>query len=389
MGQGTNSFGIDISSSVNNSEELTDLIFGGASPIANPSDITKIDDEDPEEKPQTKEPVIELSADDVLNGLEDEEDTSKTSKKPEEKQKEETPAKEDESSDDVFSTLSKNLVDLGIFTQEEDEELPKTAEEFKDKWIAERQNQVNSDIYNFLMSKHGEEGYKIFNDIFVNGVDPREYLAKYVEVSSFKEMDLSSEPNQEKVVRESLRRQGLKEDLIDKKLQKMKDYGDLEEEASIAHELLVAQEERDLEEMAREKAEEEHFKKTQKAQYQANLQKILSEKLKTKEFDGIPVTDKVVREIYDYLDTEKWQLKNGDKLTDFDKELLDLRKPENLELRIKLALLLKNKLDLSKLKTSLLSKETSKIFTDLTIKEKINKRTQTTPVSNDFFSGLR
>lgn len=389
MGQGTNSFGIDISSSVNNSEELTDLIFGGASPIANPSDIKKIDDEDPEEQPQTKEPVIELSADDVLDGLEDEEDTSKTTKKPEEKQKEETPAKEDESSDDVFSTLSKNLVDLGIFTQEEDEELPKTAEEFKDKWIAERQNQVNSDIYNFLMSKHGEEGYKIFNDIFVNGVDPREYLAKYVEVSSFKEMDLSSEPNQEKVVRESLRRQGLKEDLIDKKLQKMKDYGDLEEEASIAHELLVAQEERDLEEMAKEKAEEEHFKKTQKAQYQANLQKILSEKLKTKEFDGIPVTDKVVREVYDYLDTEKWQLKNGDKLTDFDKELLDLRKPENLELRIKLALLLKNKLDLSKLKTSLLSKETSKIFTDLTIKEKINKRTQTTPVSNDFFSGLR
>lgn len=389
MGQGTNSFGIDISSSVNNSEALTDLIFGGASPIANPSDIKKIDDEDSEEQPQTKEPVIELSADDVLDGLEDEEDTSKTTKKPEEKQKEETPAKEDESSDDVFSTLSKNLVDLGIFTQEEDEDLPTTAEEFKDKWIAERQNQVNSDIYNFLMSKHGEEGYKIFNDIFVNGVDPREYLAKYVEVSSFKEMDLSSEPNQEKVVRESLRRQGLKEDLIDKKLQKMKDYGDLEEEASIAHELLVAQEERDLEEMAKEKAEEEHFKKTQKAQYQAGLQKLLTEKLKTKEFDGIPVTDKVVREVYDYLDTEKWQLKNGDRLTDFDKELLDLRKPENLELKIKLALLLKNKLDLSKLKTSLLSKETSKIFTDLTIKEKINKRTQTTPVSNDFFSGLR
>lgn len=389
MGQGTNNFGIDISSSVNNSEELTDLIFGGSNPVANPTDIQRIEDDEQKEenKPDTKLP--ELSADEILEGLEEETPSDKNTKKPEAK-KEETP--EDvvpEETDDVFSTLSKNLVDLGIFSQGEDEELPKTAEEFKDKWLSERQNQVNNDIYNFLISKHGEEGYKIFSDIFVNGVDPREYLSKYVEVSSFKNMDISIETNQEKVVRESLRRQGLKEDIIDKKLQKMKDYGDLEEEASIAHELLVNQEEQDLEEMAASKAEEEQFKKNQKAQYQNTLQKVLTEKLKSKDFDGIPVTDKVVREIYDYLDTEKWQLKNGDKLTDFDKELLDLRKPENIELKLKLALLLKNKLDLSKIKTSLLSKENNKLFTDLTIKEKINKRTQTAPISNDFFSGLR
>lgn len=389
-------FSIQSSSTVG--DEVADLIFGGGTPAANPRDVKplvkKIVEDEPVESPEPEK--VEVTADDLLNDLAAiDPKAPKTDPEPAKPKKEVLPTDtnpvaepSEEDASTTFSTLSKNLVDLGIFTQDEAEVLPKTAEEFKDKWIAERQEQVNTDIYNFLVSKHGEEGLKVFEDIFVKGVDPKEYYSKYTDIQSLKGLDLTVEANQEKVVRESLRRQGFKDEQIDKKVQKLKDYGDLEEEAPVAHELLLRQEEGNLQAIAAQKEQEAQAKAAERAAYSNSLQTILSEKLKTKEFDGIPVTDKVAREVYDMLNTEKWQLPSGEKLTDFDKEILELRNPANVELKIKLALLLRNRLDLSKLKMNLVSKETNKIFEDLVIKDKQVKRTKPVSAGMSFFDGL-
>jgi len=384
-------FGIQASSAIDS--DVADLLFGGGSPSTDPNkvqpinktQITKIDEDASKEIIATS---VEVDAEDLLDNLGAISKEKTDIEKPTTTPKEDT-ITEDEDDSNTFSTLSKNLVDLGIFSQKDDEKLPATGEEFKDKWIAERQEQVNSDIQNFLVSKHGEEGLKVFEDIFVKGVSPKEYLSKFSELQSMRDLDLTQEMNQERVVRESLRRQGLKDEIIDKKIQKLKDYGDLEEEAPIAHELIMRQEEEELQEITEQKASEEINRKRQKAEYQNNLQKLLADKIKAKEFDGIPITDKVVRETYDYLDTEKWQLPSGEKLTDFDKDILELRDPKNIELKLKMALLLKNKLDLSKIKTNLVSKESNRYFEDLVIKDKHIKRTSRPVTSGDsFFSGL-
>lgn len=381
-------FGIQSSSTV--TDDVADLIFGGGTPTANPKDvkpfIKKIEEDTPKE-PEVVD-TIEVTADDLLNDLDalKEPKDKVEPKKPAEKPKEEVVETVDDDSS-TFTTLSKNLVDLGIFTQGEDEELPKTGEEFRDKWIAERQEQVNNDIYNFLVSKHGEEGVKAFEDIFVKGVPPKEYLAKFAQIQSFKDLDLTNEINQEKVVRESLRRQGLKDEIIDKKVQKLKDYGDLEEEAGIAHEIVLSQEESEIQEMAAQEEQKQKAKIAEQNEYRNTLQVTLSELLKQKDFDGIPVTDKVAREVFDMLTTEKWQLPNGEKLTDFDKDVLELRNPQNIKQKIKFALLLRNKLDLSKIKTNLVSKETNRLFEDLVIKDKQIKRTQKVSTGS-FFDDL-
>ena len=65
------------------------------------------------------------------------------------------------------------------------------------------------------------------------------------------------------------------------------------------------------------------------------------DKLKTKEFDGIPLNPKLASEVQDFLLVDKYKTASGELLSDFDKMILDLKKPENHSTKVKLALLLK------------------------------------------------
>ena len=76
-------------------------------------------------------------------------------------------------------------------------------------------------------------------------------------------------------------------------------------------------------------------------QYITNVQSILEEKVKTKDFDGIPMNPKLASEVSDFLLVDKWKLSSGETLSDFDREILDLKKPENHSKKVKYALLLK------------------------------------------------
>ena len=88
----------------------------------------------------------------------------------------------------------------------------------------------------------------------------------------------------------------------------------------------------------------------------------MSDKLKEKEFDGIPLTDQIAREGFNFLTQEKYKLPTGETLTEFDKFILELKRPENHTLKVKLALLAMKKLDLSNIKIKERNDQVSKSF---------------------------
>lgn len=408
------SFGVQQASVI--SDETADLIFGGGSTAASPAAIEPIrrkkpkptatiqnieeEDEDPDNETQhNRDPFPtreKISTDELLDSLNNsEEDEEYENPEPQARIKPEPqqPQEPEEETDDTFLNLTKELIKAGVF-QERDEDSTSpvtTPEAFKDRWIQEKQDQADKQIYDFILSKHGQEGMEMFDSIFVKGVNPKEYLSRYSEIQKFQDLDMTSEDNQKMVFRESLRRQGLPEDKIERKLQRVIDYGDLEEETKDLHEILVKQEREDLnDEIAA--AEERAAQQTRmKQQYVNNMNVIIGEKLKAKEFDGIPVTDKVAKETYDYLTTEKWQLPSGERLTDFDKDLLELRDPKNHEIKVKLALLLRNKLDLSKIKNKQVSEQSNRVFDTLVRRDSQQRRAnpKSTPASRGFLEGLQ
>lgn len=410
-----NSFGVQQASVI--SDETADLIFGGGSTAATPAGIAPLrkkkvnaplpiqkeedEDEDDTQKNRDPFPIDEkMSADELLDSLgkpaEDDDDTEPTPA-PKPKQElikepvEDIEAAED--ADDTFSNLTKELIKAGVFRErDEDSTAPvATPEAFKERWVREKQEQSNQEIYNFIMSKHGQEGLDMFDSIFVKGVPPKDYLSKFSEIQKFETMDMASEDNQKTVFREAMRRQGLPEDKIERKLQRTIDYGDLEEETRDLHEILVKQEKEDMNFQLEEAEEAAEAKRQEKAQYANNLNVIFGQKLKDREFDGIPVTEKVARDTYDYLTSERWVLPSGEKLTDFDKDLLELRYPKNHELKVKLALLLKNKLDLTKIKNKAVSAESNRVFDTLVKRDTQARRAgKTAPVAGkSFLDGLQ
>jgi len=386
-------FGVESTSIFNNTTDA-DIIFGGGSPAKNPEEVTPIKKTTPK-KPQVQtanvtEEVVEeeqenkVDAQELIFGNSTEEvEEAKPENTPEAKEE-----IQEEPEESVYETLRKDLIKIGIFQESEDETEFESAEQLKDRWIAEKNTAVQNGIYSFLKDKWGDEGIEAFEAMFVHGVSPKEFSTRYAQIENFKEMDLSIESNQEKVYREYYSRLGWSADKIEKKLNSLKLNEELKDEAETVHELLVAQEEEELQDLVAQKAEQEKQRLMLRQQYANNLNKILGEKLKAKEFDGIPVTDKEARETYDYLFTEKWQLPNGEKLTDFDKDILELRKPENHETKVKLALLLRKKLDLTNVKKAAVTKETNELF-NLTTRQKVSqKKKNVIPPSKSFLSGL-
>jgi hypothetical protein len=78
-----------------------------------------------------------------------------------------------------------------------------------------------------------------------------------------------------------------------------------------------------------------------KQQYHQNVNNVLQEKIKAKEFDGIPINPKLAGELQDFLVTDKYKTNSGETLTDFDRTILELKRPENHATKVKLALIMK------------------------------------------------
>lgn len=352
-------FGIEetLGMGVGNTELLSDL-FSPETSTEDPDKLEAIvktaDEPQAPKKPEVskgKEVVQKLDGEeptpqDVLKNFlgddddeEEDEDVAPTAKA-------EAKAEESDEDDDVaespFVSLSKDLFKLGVFTKddEEDDVVIETPEQFLEKFNSEKKKGAIEIVDNFI-GQFGEDYQKAFDAIFVKGVDPKDYFGVYNNVVSFAELDLSNEDNQVKVIKQALADQGFDNDDIATEVERLRNYGDLETVASKHHKVLVKKEAAKLQQMEQQAEQQLQQKAMIRNQYIQNVQSVLQDKLKAKEFDGIPLNPKLASELQDFLLVDKYKTPSGETLTDFDKTILELKRPENHALKVKVGLLLK------------------------------------------------
>lgn len=366
------------------STELLNDLMGPDTASASPDDIKDITAEDApapvskstkasakvDEETEKVEDSSKSITDFLLGG--DDEDEEEEDVAPVAKSKEAPTAEavEEDGDDDEgpnpFAAFSKDLFKLGAFSKDDDEEDVQinTAEEFLERFESEKKKGASEIVENFI-GRFGEDYQNAFTAIFVNGVDPKDYFGTYNAIQSFADLDLSEEGNQIAVIKQTLADQDYDPEDITTEIERLKNYGDLESVAAKHHKVLVKKEAAKLQKLEQEKAAQLQQQQAYKQQYSNNVTSILQDKLKAKEFDGIPLNPKLATELQDFLITEKWKTNSGENLTDFDRTVLELKRPENHEMKVKVALLLKileKDPTLSTIQKSGVTKKTDSLF---------------------------
>lgn len=368
-------------------QELLNDLFEPETASSNPEDVTAIIKEaNPPaapaapEKPKGKTITpIEDDADDneknqasIANFLGDnddddeEEETKTVSTKSESKieTNEDSDDDDDSSNGTQFTALANDLFKLGVFSEDDDDEPISTPEQFLQKFEAEKKKGASEIVQNFI-GQFGEDYQNAFEAIFVKGADPKEYFSTYNNVVGFAEMDISDESNQVKILKQAFQDQGFDSEDIETEIERLKNYGDLESVAAKHHKVLVKKEAQKLSQIEAQAERELQQKQAIKNQYINNVQGILEDRLKAKEFDGIPLNPKLVNELQDFLLVDKWKTPSGETLTDFDRAILDMKRPENHAMKVKVGLLLKileKDPTLSTIQKSGVSKKTDQLF---------------------------
>jgi len=397
-------------------QELLNDLFSPETSTSNPEDVTPIIKDadapsapDAPAVPKGKDIVPPKSVDgktdeekldgqsmiaDFLSDDEDEDDDTPAPAKPA-KAPEATDADDDD--DDTpqgtqFTALANDLYKLGVFTNDDDDnpEPVTTAEEFLERFENEKKKGASEIVQNFI-GQFGEDYQEAFDAIFVKGVNPKDYFTTYNNVVGFAEMDLSQESNQISIMKQALSDQGFDAEDIDSEIERLQNYGDLESVATKNHKVLVKKEAAKLQQLE-QKSEAELQQKAQiRNQYIKNVQDILNEKVKSKEFDGIPVNPKLATELQDFLLVDKWKTPTGETLTDFDRAILDMKRPENHAMKVKLGLLMKmleKDPTLSTIQRTGVSKKTDQLFGEVArqvTKSKSSGTSSSTAKPNSWF----
>jgi hypothetical protein len=351
------------------SQELLNDLLSPDSATSNPDDIQDIKDDPaptpvkkttskqpaasepaPEEDKKDENPVKDIQSflygEDEEEGEEDDEPAPAPAKKTvaqDADNQEDSDEEGEEEGANQFTALSRDLFKLGVFSKDDDEEEDapiETPEAFLEKFQAEKKKGAIEIVNNFI-GQFGEDYQQAFDAIFVKGVDPKEYFGAYNQIQSFTEMDLSQENNQIAVIRQALTDQGFEKEDVDTEVERLKNYGDLENVATKHHKVLVKKEAAKLQQMEQQRESQLQQQQAIKQQYYQNVNQVLQEKLKAKEFDGIPINPKLAGELQDFLVTDKYKTSSGETLTDFDKTILELKRPENHATKVKLALIMK------------------------------------------------
>ncbi len=373
-------------------QELLSGLYAPETQTAAPESITPITVEvkDSLEKPVTEVvDTTEIKTDNPLaDFLEKETTTDETTEVPVTTTQDTTEIV----TDNQFEALAGDLYKLGVFNNDDEnpDEPITTPEQFKQKFEDEKKKGAQDIVSNFI-GQFGEDYQNAFDAIFVKGVDPKEYFTTYNNIVNFSELDLTQESNQIKVIKQGLLNQGFEETEADEEIERLKGYGDLEQVSQRHHKVLIKSEAKKLQEIE-ENSQRELQQKTQvRNQYINNVQTILQDKLKEKAFDGIPLNPKLVTELSDFLLIDKWKTPSGETLSDFDKSILDLKKPENHSLKVKYALLLKlleKDPTLSTIQKTGITTQTNVLFDNVT-RQTAKKPIQTTSTSSPAWNALK
>ena len=389
------------------SSELLNDLMSPETASSSPDDVTVIKDEPPaapkkaekapeapkEEAAPPKEDSTKSIQDFLLGDDEEEEDDDAPATPTKSAAKETKKVVEEEDNDDEpetsqFTALSNDLFKLGVFNRDEDEDdvAITSPEEFLERFNLEKKKGAIDIVENFI-GQFGEDYKQAFDAIFVKGVDPKEYFGTYNNIQSFAELDLSQEGNQVAVLKQALADQGFDPEDVETEVERLKNYGDLETVAAKHHKVLVKKEAAKLAQIEQQREQELHKQQAFKQQYINNVQSVLQDKLKAKEFDGIPLNPKLANELQDFLLVDKYQTSSGEKLTEFDRQILELKRPENHALKVKMGLLMKileTDPTLSTIQKRGISKKSDDLFSEVarqTSKSAIKSNKSSTPTS--------
>src|ERR1044072_547298 len=304
-----------------------------------PKKAVKKDPKAKKEITTVEEPTKEIKDKQLYDVLEDksEEEDDEDEDKPQSTEGGEGDAPEE----NAYNAIAQELLNHGIFTLEDDEEGIdlSSPEELLERFQYESKKQASFVIDKFL-NRFGDNYRDMFENVFVKGINPVDYLNRYTKVEGIRDLDLADEANQEKVVRELYRSEGRSSEYIEKKVTQLKNYNDLLDEATEAQKILVDRQQKEINQAAATKQAELNRIQAIKNEYVNNVGRILSEKMKNKDFDGIPVDKRFAEETFAYATQERYQTPDGQLLTSFDRDILDLKRPENHELKVKVAMLL-------------------------------------------------
>lgn len=391
-------FGIQATSTLDDTSAGTgdqDLLNGlfSEGDNADPDSLKSIEEEEEQgqenKKPAgkktttTEEPPEEVAEDpdaltNFLLGEENEEEEEEEEEQEEEGQEEQEQEQEEEEGEEEeeeessisFSALSNELANLGVFNRDEGEEEGlniNSPEEFLQRFKLEKQREAQQMVSDFI-GQFGQDYQEAFDAIYIKGVEPSVYFTTASKIQGFKDMDLKKEKNQEAVVRQTLSNQGFEQEDIESEVERLKNYGDLEEVSKKYHKVLVKSEESRLEQEAVLAQQKQQQKQAQKQTYIDNVRATLTEKLEAKNFDGIPLNAQTANELQDFLLVDKWKTESGETLTDFDRAILELKRPEKHADKVKIALLLKlleKDPTLSTIQKKGVSKQSSQLFKEV------------------------
>jgi tRNA A58 N-methylase Trm61 len=359
--------------STSNPEDVTPIIKDADAPDApNAPAVPKgkdivppksVDGKTDEEKLDGQSMIADFLSDDDDEDNDDTPAPAKPAKAPEAST--DADADDDAPEGTQFTALANDLYKLGVFTSDDDEpEAVTTAEEFLERFNEEKKKGASEMVQNFI-AQFGEDYQEAFDAIFVKGVNPKEYFGTYNQIVNFAEMDLSDENNQLRIMKQALSDQGFDPEDVDTEIERLQNYGDLESVATKHHKVLVKKEAVKLQQLEQKSEAELQQKAYIRNQYIENVQGILQEKVKAKEFDGIPINPKLATELQDFLLVDKWKTPSGETLTDFDRAILDMKKPENHAMKVKVGLLIKmleKDPTLSTIQRTGVSKKTDQLF---------------------------
>jgi len=233
---------------------------------------------------------------------------------------------EDEDSEDIQDTD-----DSSVDNEDEDNEDDVSD---KDDNVDKIDGDVEKEVASFMLERLGDElGIELDEDLEVNSVkDLVEYLKDVVDEASqpqyssdevkeldeyvksggkledfiqanaavvdLENIDLSSESNQKRVLKEHLKTLGYNDERIKKAIDRYEDAGVLEDEAEDALELLKEHTSKLKEELL--KQQKEYSKRVEKQQ-QEFVQNVEENIENLKEIKGVPVTRKEKKELLDYI----------------------------------------------------------------------------------------
>ena len=119
-----------------------------------------------------------------------------------------------------------------------------------------------------FLGQFGEEYVNAFNAIFANGVNPREYFNTFNKIENLAELDLTKEENQKAIIRQYFAEQDLESSEVDKEIERLTSFGELENVSQRYHKILVKKEAAQLEQLEKTSQERIQQQKAFKQNYQ-------------------------------------------------------------------------------------------------------------------------